>query len=148
VKYFSLYILFFVATVSYSQETNYNIQDGYVAGGYDLVTYFEDRTTIGDDSYVFIYDNVAFKFSSARTLKLFKNSPNKYIPQYGGWCAYAIALKNKQVRIDPNTYEVRAGKLYLFYKTKFINTHKKWLAKTPDELIRKANVNWVNISTD
>jgi len=142
-KEISLYILLFVVMTSYSQKTSYNIQDGYIAGGYDVVTYFEDKPTIGDDKYVFEYDNVTFKFISERTLKLFKDSPKKYLPEYGGWCAYAIALKNKKVTIDPNTYEVRDGKLYLFYKTKFINTHKKWLAKKPKELIDKANDNWV-----
>ena len=68
------------------------------------------------------------------------------MPQYGGWCAYAIALKNKRVTINPKTYEIREGKLYLFYKTKLINTHKKWLAKNSNELIKKANANWVNFS--
>ena len=79
-------------------------------------------------------------------MNLFKNSPKKYIPEYGGWCAYAIALKNKKVTIDPVTYEIRDGNLYLFYKTKFINTHKKWLTKNPKKLIQKANVNWIGIT--
>lgn len=145
-KNISLYILLSVVMTTYSQEISYNIQDGYIANGYDVVTYFDGNPKIGNDNYVYRYDNVAFKFSSERTLKLFKNSPKKYIPEYGGWCAYAIALKNKRVTIDPKTYEIRAGKLYLFYKTKLINTHKKWLAKNPTELIHKANMNWLNFS--
>ena len=147
-KEMGVYILFFVTMITYSQETTYNIQDGYIAGGYDVVTYFEGNPVIGDDSYVYRYDNVVFKFSSERTLNLFKNSPKKFIPEFGGWCAYAIALKSKRVSIDPKTYEIRKGKLYLFYKTKLINTHKKWLAKNPNELIHKANMNWTNISIE
>jgi len=145
-KGIGFYLLLFVAMTSYSQKTSYNIQDGFIAGGYDVVAYFEGNPTIGGDSYVYTFNDVAFKFSSERTLNLFKNSPKKFIPEYGGWCAYAIALKNKQVTIDPKTYEIREGKLYLFYKTKLINTHKKWLAKNPTELIHKANMNWTNIS--
>ncbi len=145
-KEISLYILLFVAMTSYSQGISYNIQDGYIASGYDVVTYFEDKPIIGDDKYVFKYDDVKFKFSSERTLNLFKNTPKKYIPEYGGWCAYAIALKSKKVTIDPTTYEIRDGKLYLFYKTKLINTHKKWLAKNPKKLIQKANMNWISLS--
>lgn len=147
-KKFSLYILLFVTMTSYSQETSYNIQDGFIAGGYDVVTYFEGNPTIGDDSYIFTFDGVVFKFSSERTLKLFKKSPKKFIPEYGGWCAYAIALKSKRVTINPKTYEIREGKLYLFYKTKLINTHKKWLEKNPTELISKANMNWTTISIE
>lgn len=142
----SLYILLFLAMTSYSQRISYNTQDGYIASGYDVVTYFEDKPTIGDDKYIVKYDGVKFKFSSVRTMNLFKNSPKKYIPEYGGWCAYAIALKNKKVTIDPVTYEIRDGNLYLFYKTKFINTHKKWLTKNPKKLIQKANVNWIGIT--
>ena len=145
---FSLYILLFVAMITYSQEISYNIQNGFIAGGYDVVTYFEGNPTMGDDSYVYTYDAVAFKFSSERTLNLFKDSPKRFIPEYGGWCAYAIALKSKRVTIDPKTYEIRKGKLYLFYKTKLINTYKKWLTKNPPELIRQANMNWTTISIE
>jgi len=144
-KEISLYILLFVAITSYSQEATYNIQDGYIAGGYDVVTYFENNPIVGDNKFVFKYDNVSFKFSSERTLNLFKHAPQKYMPQYGGWCAYAIALKNKRVTVNPNTYEIRDGKLYLFYNTRLINTHKKWLSKKPEVLILKANDNWSTI---
>jgi len=144
-KEISLYILLFVAITSYSQEATYNIQDGYIAGGYDVVTYFENNPIVGDNKFVFKYDNVSFKFSTERTLNLFKHAPQKYMPQYGGWCAYAIALKNKRVTVNPNTYEIRDGKLYLFYNTRLINTHKKWLSKKPEVLILKANDNWSTI---
>jgi len=144
-KEISLYILLFVVITSYSQEAAYNIQDGYIAGGYDVVTYFENNPIVGDNKFVFKYDNVSFKFSSERTLNLFKHAPQKYMPQYGGWCAYAIALKNKRVTVNPNTYEIRDGKLYLFYNTRLINTHKKWLSKKPEVLILKANDNWSTI---
>jgi hypothetical protein len=140
----STYILFFITIFSYCQETNYNPQDGYIAGGYDVVSYFSNEAIKGSDKYTFTYDNVKFKFSNEANFNLFKSTPEKYIPQYGGWCAYAIALKNKRVTIDPNTYEIREGKLYMFYKTKFINTYKKWLEKNPKILIHKANVNWAD----
>ena len=139
-----IYILIaFIATVtSYSQNTIYNTKDGYVANGYDVVSYFSNEVHKGNNEYKFTHDNVNFKFSNEENLNIFKSTPEKYTPQYGGWCAYAIALKNKKVGIDPKTFEVRDGKLYLFYNSKLINTHKKWLAKKPKVLIRKANDNW------
>ena len=143
------YLITFVITVtSYSQNTIYNTQKGYVANGYDVVSYFSNEAIKGNDEYTFTYDNVNFKFSNDVNLNLFKSNPEKYTPQYGGWCAYAIALKNKKVGIDPKTFEIRDGKLYLFYNSKLINTHKKWLAKKPQVLIRKANVNWATNLTN
>jgi len=138
-------ITFIITVASYGQNAIYNTQNGYVANGYDVISYFSNEVHKGNDEYTFTYDNVNFKFSNLENLNLFKSTPDKYIPQYGGWCAYAIALKNKKVRINPKTFEVRDGKLYLFYDSKLINTHKKWLAKKPITLIRKANDNWANI---
>lgn len=136
---------FVLTTIAYSQNTVYNIQDGYVANGYDVVSYFDNKTIKGVEAYIFTYDNVNFKFSNAENLTLFKSTPEKYIPQYGGWCAYAIALNNKKIEVDPKTFEIREGKLYLFYNSKLINTHKKWLAKNPKLLITKGNANWDTI---
>ena len=61
------------------------------------------------------YPILKFKFSSEKNLALFKESPEKYIPQYGGYCAYAIAAKKTKMYIDAEAYEIRDGKLYLFY---------------------------------
>jgi YHS domain-containing protein len=140
----SLYFLiaFVITVTSYSQSTIYNTKNGYAANGYDVVAYFRNEAHVGNDKYIFTYDNVDFKFSNKENLNLFKSAPKKYIPQYGGWCAYALALKNKKVGINPKTFEIRGGKLYLFYNSKLINTHKKWLGENPKVLIRKADDNW------
>jgi len=137
-------VMLVVTTVLYSQKPIYNTQNDYVADGYDVVAYFSNEALKGKEEYIFIYEDVRFKFINKENLTTFKMNPGKFIPQYGGWCAYAIALKNKKVGIDPKTFEVRGGKLYLFYNSKLINTHKKWLAKKPKLLIHKANVNWAN----
>ena len=58
-----------------------------------------------------------FKFSSQKKVLKFKGNRDKYLPQYGGFCAYAIAEKGKKVSVDPETFEMRDGKLYLFYNS-------------------------------
>jgi len=131
---------------SYSQNSIYNTQNGYIADGYDVVAYFSNEAHKGKEKHTFIHEDVRFKFINEENLTTFKMNPEKFIPQYGGWCAYAIALKNKKVGIDSKTFEVRGGKLYLFYNSKLINTHKKWLSKHPKLLISKANSNWLSIN--
>jgi len=75
-------------------------------------------------------------------LDKFKGNPKKYVPQYGGYCAYAMATANKKADSDPETFEIRDGKLYLFYNSWGINNLKKWLAEGPAKLKPKADANW------
>ncbi|KAB1160407.1 YHS domain-containing (seleno)protein [Tenacibaculum aiptasiae] len=111
-------LLLTVSTVLIAQKTDYNTKKGYVAEGFDVVSYFEDGKPLeGKKKFQTTYDGTKFKFSSEKNLNLFKENPVKYIPQYGGYCAYAIAEKNKKMYIDPEVYEIRDGKLYLFYSS-------------------------------
>ncbi|MCF2874850.1 MULTISPECIES: YHS domain-containing (seleno)protein [unclassified Tenacibaculum] len=112
------FLLLTVSTVLIAQKTDYNTKKGYVAEGFDVVSYFEDGKPLeGKKKFQTTYDGTKFKFSSEKNLNLFKENPVKYIPQYGGYCAYAIAEKNKKMYIDPEVYEIRDGKLYLFYSS-------------------------------
>ncbi|MFD1062944.1 YHS domain-containing (seleno)protein [Winogradskyella litorisediminis] len=125
-----------------AQSIDYNLKRGYVAEGYDVVAYFKNKAVVGDKKYETTYDNVKYKFSSKENLNAFLKTPKKYIPQYGGYCAYAIAVDSKKVDIDPETFEIRDGKLYLFYNSWGINTLKKWKKNNVKGLQKKADLNW------
>lgn len=127
---------------SYSQSINYNLEDGYIANGYDVVSYFKGSPVEGNSNYTYSYDGIKFKFSNQSNLDAFKSNPEKYMPQYGGWCAYAVGSRNKKVTIDPKTFEIRNGKLYLFYNSFFNNTLTSWEKEGPEQLILKADKNW------
>jgi len=68
-----------------------------------------------------------------------------YMPQYGGYCAYAIAKKGEKVSINPKTFEIRDNKLYLFYDMFFTNTLDMWLENNPEQLKKQADDNWIKI---
>ncbi|WP_405610126.1 YHS domain-containing (seleno)protein [Polaribacter sp. Asnod1-A03] len=143
---FYLSILFLVvSTALFSQKDNYNIQKGYVAEGYDVVTYFNNKAVKGDKKFKTEYDGVKYKFSSKENLETFKKSPQKYVPAYGGYCAYAIGEKGDKVSIDPKTFEIRDGKLYLFYNSWGINTLELWEKEGAERLKNKADKNWQEI---
>ena len=113
-----------IVLISFSvlgQKNNYNLKKGFVAEGYDVVSYFNNKAEKGDKMFVSTFDGVKFKFSSKEHLEMFTKSPKKYIPAYGGYCAYAIGAKAEKVSIDPKTFEIRDGKLYLFYNSWGIN---------------------------
>ncbi|MDT0558995.1 YHS domain-containing (seleno)protein [Ichthyenterobacterium sp. W332] len=140
-------LLFFALTLMLNAQTiDYNTKRGTAVGGYDVVAYFNGTPEKGSSEFVHKYDGITYKFSSQENLKTFIANPNTYLPQYGGYCAYAIAKKGKKVGIDPKTFEIRNGKLYLFYNSWGNNTLENWLEEQPKELIKRADINWKNIN--
>ena len=128
-----------------AQTIDYNTKKGVAVKGYDVVSYFSNTAKEGNNKYVATHDGVKYKFSSQENLDTFNANPTKYVPQYGGYCAYALAVKAKKVSIDPETFETRNGKLYLFYNSWGTNTLESWLNESPDDLKVKADENWKNI---
>lgn len=141
---YTLFLLFFTL-VSCSQKADFNIQKKAVAEGYDVVSYFSNTAVKGKKNYATKYQDATFLFSSQENLDTFLASPEKYVPQYGGYCAYAIAVKSEKVSIDPKTFEIRDGKLYLFYNSWGMNTLELWLKEKPENLKQKADKNWCAI---
>jgi YHS domain-containing protein len=135
-----------ISTIFLAQD--YNTKKGYVAEGYDVVAYYNNKAVKGAKKYTATYDGVKFKFSTKKNLKVFKKTPEKYVPAYGGYCAYAIGLKGKKVSIDPKTFEIRDGKLYLFYNSWGTNTLELWEKEGAEELKVKADENWKKMNKE
>ncbi len=103
--------------------------------GYDTVAYFTvGKPVKGLDSFVTDWMGAKWKFASQANLDLFKASPEKYAPQYGGYCAYGVS-QGYLVKVDPDQFTVRDGKLFLNYDGE---VQKKWLAD-PEGFIKTAN---------
>jgi len=129
-------------TMAFAQQIDYNLQSTYVADGYDVVSYFSNQAEKGSSKFTHTHDGVSYKFSSEDNLRKFKENPTDYVPQYGGWCAYAMGSYSDKVTINPKTFEIRDGKLYLFYNAYFTNTLDKWLDEGAEELKIKADKSW------
>ncbi|NJB81342.1 YHS domain-containing (seleno)protein [Wenyingzhuangia aestuarii] len=140
-----LFLTLFITSISFAQKKDYNLKKGYVAEGYDVVSYFDNKAEEGKKEFTTTYDGAKFKFVNQEHLNTFKNNPKKYVPQYGGWCAYALGANNTKYNINPKTFEVRDGKLYLFYNSWGVNTLKKWNDENPKELKEKADSYWNNL---
>ena len=121
----------------YSQQTDYNTKKGAVANGYDVIEYFNNKAVKGSKKITTKYDGVSFRFSSEENLKKFTKNPKMYVPQYGGYCAYAIGLNGEKVAINPKTFEIRDRKLYLFYNAWGTNTLALWTKENPEWKIIK-----------
>ena len=139
-----LIVFLFISVTTFGQQ--YNVKKGIIANGYDVVAYFSNQAIKGNKKNTTNYDGVTFLFSSHENLKLFQKSPKKYIPQYGGYCAYAIGKSSEKVSINPKTFEIRNGKLYLFYNSWGTNTLKLWKQENPEKLKNQADINWIKIT--
>jgi len=135
-------VVFFLGFFFTQAQTDYNTRKGFVAEGYDVVSYFENKAVEGSKKYTTTYDGAKYKFISQAHLDTFKSNSKHYVPQYGGYCAYAVAEKGKKISIDPETFEIRDNKLYLFYNSWGNNTLDLWLKKDVKGLIKKADQSW------
>ncbi len=110
--------------------------------GYDPVAYFtQNKAVKGSAQWAVLHDGVLYHFASEQNKNLFKTNPTKYEPQYGGWCAYAMGASGEKVEVDPETFKVTNGKLYLFYHSWTNNTLTKW-NKDENNLLGKADASW------
>ncbi len=138
--------LIVISTTIFSQQIDYNTKKGFVAEGYDVVSYFTNKKPIvGKKKFQTRIDGAAFKFSSAKNLALFKENPTKYIPQYGGYCAYAVAAKKTKMYIDAEAFEIRDGKLYLFYSSWLSNKLDDWKEGNTKKLQATGDANWKDL---
>ncbi|MEM1123452.1 MAG: YHS domain-containing (seleno)protein [Bacteroidota bacterium] len=123
---------------------HYNIKNGLALQGYDPVAYFSAKALKGVQKYALDYQGLTYYFSSSENQQAFKNNPTKYEPQYGGWCAFAMGDRGKKVKINPKTFKITQGKLYLFYNAYFNNTLDSWNEQEA-VLTNQANTNWNKI---
>lgn len=141
----SLVIFLTISVSAQPHPINCNVSsDGLAIEGYDPVAYFTTGNAVeGSKDYAFTVDGATYRFINARNRDLFKAAPSKYRPQYGGWCAYAMGAKGEKVEVDPKTFKVLDGKLYLFYNKYFNNTLRSW-NKDEANLKGKADANWTS----
>lgn len=144
-----LLLIAFISISGFAQTetkrvTQFNLEKNVAVQGYDVVSYFKQNKAVkGKKALALNYEGVVYYFSTEANKETFKKNPASYEPQYGGWCAFAMGDSNSKVDIDPETFKIVDGKLYLFYNAFFNNTLKSW-NKDEVNLKRKADTNWKN----
>lgn len=122
-------------------KTYFNTTEGLALKGYDPIAYFTlSKPRMGSDAFQYEWGGARWQFVSAENQELFKANPEKYAPQYGGYCAWAAA-KGYIADVDPAVWKIVEGKLYLNYNRA---VQKKWLKDIPG-YIEKADKNWPGI---
>ena len=118
-----------------------NSPDGLAIRGYDPVAYFRDGgPRPGKPEFSVNHGGATWRFASAEHKALFEADPQRYVPAYGGFCAYGTS-RGYLVKIEPEAWSIVNGRLYLNYD---LSVRKTWLAKT-QSYIAKADTNWPDL---
>lgn len=119
---------------------------GVAIDGFSPVSYFtQGRAEKGDPKFTTEHEGLTYYFTSAAQVETFRKNPAKYQPQYGGWCAFGMAVRDK-FPIDPTLYKIVDDKLYLFLRNDQINALDLWNDGNEAELLRKAETHWKKVS--
>lgn len=145
-KLLFLFVASFVLVQGFGQiselrKKHFNVKKNIALEGYDPVSYFDGKPVEGKEELKLLYEGIVYQFSSSANLNKFKSKPMQYEPQYGGWCAYAMGESGEKVKVDPETFKILNGKLYLFYNFWGNNTLEDW-NKNEKKLLQSGDTNW------
>jgi YHS domain-containing protein len=134
----ALFVIMAFSCVKSSAVEPVNVTaDGVAIKGYDPVAYFlEGRPVQGTREFEYTWMGAKWLFASAENRALFEADPEKYAPQYGGYCAYAVS-QGKTADIEPEAWNIIGGKLYLNLNKE---VQELW-SKDPRGYIEKADRN-------
>jgi len=136
-------LLFMLVCACDRKQPVYSTKAGAIKG-YDPVAYFMDSKPVkGDQAYTYEWMDATWYFATEKNRGLFESDPFAYAPQFGGYCAYGVAMGDL-VKIEPDAWKIVDGKLYLNYDS---NYQKIWEANQA-EFITQAEANWPRLKED
>lgn len=144
-RYILIFSVLLFSTTGINAQDHVNLKGGFAAEGYDVVAYFQNEVKKGDKQFSTTHEGVNYKFHTAKNMEAFQKNPDSYVPQYGGFCAYAVAKNGEKVGVNPKTYTITDGKLYLFYNSWGVNTLEKWNEEGAETLRKNADNQWQQI---
>jgi YHS domain-containing protein len=146
----TLLLLLFVTSYAVAQpevasrRRNFNTVNYVAMREFDPVSYFQGKPTKGTSQFEYNHKGIFYYFANEANRKTFIESPSKYEPAYGGFCAYTVATTGERVKILPTAYKIINGKLHLFYVFNSDNRLDKWQKGDEKKLKASADKNWVS----
>lgn len=136
-----LLLAFISSTAILAQQSEIFTVNGKAIRGYDVVAFFVASTPVrGEEQFSFVWQDATWLFSSMENKELFKNNPEKYAPQYGGYCAFGMSGGYKAPTVI-ETWKIVDQKLYFNYSLK---VQEMWSKDIPGHIL-KADSNWQKV---
>ncbi|MEM7310680.1 MAG: YHS domain-containing (seleno)protein [Planctomycetota bacterium] len=121
---------------------SYNVPGhGVALEGYSPVSYFEGQAERGSALFAVEHDGLTYHLTDAAQARKFAGSPAKYLPAYGGWCAFGMAVKDK-FPIDPTLFKIVDGRLLLFLRNAGVDARELWDNGEERQLLHDADAHW------
>lgn len=126
---------------------NNNIPSSGVAlEGYCPVAYFAvNKPVMGKKEFASTFNGVTYYFVSADAKSAFDGNPEKYVPAYGGWCAFGMAVGDK-FPVDPTNFKIVDGKLNLFLRNQNVDALALWNQGGEQEHMTRAAAHWAKVN--
>ena len=139
----TLVIVASVITLQAQDKRSVNIDDSKIAlQGYSAVSYLDlGLAQRGSKDFKVVHDGISYYFTDQKQVSRFKANPQRYLPQFGGFCAFGIYAGAK-FRTDPHKFVVSNDKLYLFLYDLEVDAKQLWLAENESKLLPVAHANW------
>lgn len=138
---FHALLLTLVVAASGLEAQAVNARNGLALDGYDPVAYqTEQRAMRGSPAFTASHEGAVYRFVSAASQATFEAGPARYVPAYGGYCAYGMA-RGYRAKIDPRAFTVVDGRLYLNYS---LEVRDRW-SKDITGYLQKADANWLRL---
>ncbi len=119
---------------------------GLALEGYCPVAYFAvHKPVMGKREFAADYQGVTYYLVNADAKAEFLRTPEKYVPAYGGWCAFGMAIGDK-FPVDPTNFKIVDGKLHLFLKNKNVDAQQLWNKGKESEHVKKATAHWEKVN--
>ncbi len=145
---FVIVALLFATTLLAQDNKANNIDNSNIAlQGYSPVSYLDlELAQRGNKNFKSVHNKIAYYFTSAEQKKSFDKNPAKYLPKFGGFCAFGVYAGAK-FRVDPNKFIVKNGRYYLYLNNVELDAKQLWLAENNhSKLEGVANKNWRKLS--
>jgi peroxiredoxin/YHS domain-containing protein len=129
-------------------QWNLHAKSRLAIAGYDPVAYFPEGGGVAKEGLASItidYKGAVYRFATAENKAKFEANPAKFEPAYGGWCAWAM-LDGEKVEVDPKSFIVKGGRLFLFFNGFFADTKAKWSKGDHAAEATKADGKWTGLS--
>ncbi|KAA3611013.1 MAG: YHS domain-containing protein [Calditrichaeota bacterium] len=124
--------------ISMGMHDEMNLEEGLALNGNDPVAYFTEKSAVkGDAQFTHTWNNAEWHFTSDSTKNMFAANPEKYAPQFGGYCAFAVS-KGFTADSDPATFHIEDNKLYIFHAEDV----KQEFLSAKEENKKLAHSNW------
>ncbi len=140
---FSILVFFIFSASTFAQSEFFATKEGAI-NGYDPVAYFtESKPVVGKKENSFVWKGETWHFSSVKNKETFKSNPEKYAPQFGGFCAYGVSDGYK-AKVDPQAWSILDSKLYLNYNK---DVQQLW-NKDQKNFIEQATQKWPEVKKE